>query len=433
MFPLPSSARRWLALASILLLPTWAAAQGMDIESHYSPLNQQREARAATEFIILHTTEGPAIGSLEKLRRYGEAHYMVDTAGKIYRIIERHRIATHAGRSMWLGKTNLDNISIGIEIVGYHDREPTAAQSRAVRELIRQLRGIYRIPDERVLPHSMVAYGQPNRWHTQAHRGRKRCGMLMGTTGVRRQLGLLTKPAYDPDVRAGRLIVADPELSKVLFGPDVRAGVPAPTPAPRQVAQPVPVVPIAPGVAIPVRKSAPEVITATRSAWDIARERYNTADTLYEFPDGKVFRGNQITAWNKIPRGTLVRMQNSTIESENVEERVQVIGRDGRNAFEIAGEAFQKEETIYFLPGGEVKTGKTLTRDQLDQLPNGTGMLVGYAQAGVIGAKKRAFDLCGPRWNLANTFYRLPDGTMRTGDEMNEKNIPNRTLVFLPR
>ncbi len=34
----------------------------------------------------------------------------------------------------------------------------------ALKELIGELQRIYHIPDERVLTHSMVAYGKPNRW-----------------------------------------------------------------------------------------------------------------------------------------------------------------------------------------------------------------------------------------------------------------------------
>src|SRR5690606_25227781 len=143
--------------------------------------------------------------------------YLVDIDGVVTRIIQRDRIAMHAGRSMWNGKTNLDNISVGIEIVGYHDKPITAAQKQALQELIRQLKAIYKIPDSKVLPHSMVAYGRPNRWHPVSHRGRKRCAMLLARDDLRREIGLHSKPAYDPDVRAGRLKVADAYLNTVLF------------------------------------------------------------------------------------------------------------------------------------------------------------------------------------------------------------------------
>jgi len=69
-----------------------------------------------------------------------------------------------------------------------------------------------------VVCHSHVAYGAPNKWHRCKHRGRKRCGMLFSMPSMRRRLGLRAKPAYDPDVRARRLVQADPYLAKVLYG-----------------------------------------------------------------------------------------------------------------------------------------------------------------------------------------------------------------------
>lgn len=403
---------RWIKLWTVwvLLALCWIpVGRGLEIESHYSPLNRKRELRKSTEFIILHTTEGGATGSLEKLRRYGEAHYMVDTNGKVTRIISRDRIAYHCGRSMWNGKTNLDDHSVGIEIVGYHDKPLTRAQISALRELLRQLQAIYGVPDSRVLPHSMVAYGRPNRWHPYTHRGRKRCAMLLSQDNLRRELGLTSKPRFDPDVRVGRLKVADAYLNTLLFASQPETDRPAPT------------------VAVP---SAPDLIARGRSAWDIARENYNSPGTTYFFPDGSVKTGDAISDWNRIPPGTRVQIDQKSSEATSALERVQVVGRDGVSASEIAGAAISHETTIYFLPDGMVRKGTELTTAQLLDLPEGTGMLVGYVHGGSIRSNRRAFDICGPRWNLPTTFYRFPDGEMWSGGEVDERGIPIGTLVF---
>jgi hypothetical protein len=42
--------------------------------------------------------------------------------------------------------------------------------------------------------------------------------MLFAMPSVRERLNLKSKPAYDPDVRAKRLIVGDPYLNRVLYG-----------------------------------------------------------------------------------------------------------------------------------------------------------------------------------------------------------------------
>jgi len=379
---------------------------GLNIESRYSPLNRKRAPRKSTDYIILHTTEGGAAGSLAKLRKYGEAHYLVDRKGKVTRIISRDRIAYHSGRSMWNGRTSLDNHSIGIEIVGYHDKPLTPAQTAAVRELLRQLQAIYGVPDSKVLPHSMVAYGRPNRWHRYSHRGRKRCAMLLARDDVRRDLGLTSKPRFDPDVRAGRLRVADPYLERVLY-----TIIPVANPA-------------------EVSQLASDMIARGRSAWDIARENYNAASTTYVFPNGTRRKGDTITDWNRIPPGTKVIMDEQRAEATSALERVQVIGRDGGSASEIAGAALAQESTIYFLKNGAVRQGSKMSAAQLLTLPAGTRMLVGYVHGGSIRSNRSAFDICGPRWNLPTTFYRLPDGDIKSGAEMNERGIPNGTMVF---
>lgn len=401
----PSAAALGLCAALWLCLAP-GAAMGLRIENRWSPRNAHRPLRPATEYIILHTTEGASAGSLRKIRENGEAHYFVDTNGEVYRIVHRDRIATHAGRSMWEGRTNIDRWSIGIEIVGYHDRHVTEAQFRALRELLAQLQRIYGIPDENVMPHAMVAYGAPNRWHRRSHRGRKRCGMLFATSEVRRKIGLTGKPRFDPDVRAGRLVEADPCLARVLFG---RGGVPA-------------------TLLAEVRQADGQVIAPGRSAWDIARDRYDSASVRYVFPNGKELRGDEVRDWRAIPAGTRVVLAEA--ERENEFERVREIGRDGDTAEVIAGDETRLPTTIYFLPDGRIRRGNELSEAETNALPRGTGMLVGYVDGGYVTRTRSAFDICGNRWNHPSTFYRFADGSIRPGHRLDEGLIPRNTRVF---
>lgn len=208
---------RAFALAMFFFIALNAAA--IDASNRYlSPRNPERNVRASTELIILHTTEAPARGSLNKLSDRGECHYCVTENGVIYRIIERDREAFHAGRSMWNAKEDVDKYSIGIECVGYHDKPMPAVQIAAIKKLVKELKSMYKLSDDKVICHSHVAYGAPNRWQKKAHRGRKRCGMQFAMPSARRALELKTRPAYDPDTRAKRLVVGDPYLEKVLYG-----------------------------------------------------------------------------------------------------------------------------------------------------------------------------------------------------------------------
>jgi len=412
---------RYLRLAVAVLITAFgvaacageAAARRLKISDLYSPLNDKRPVRPETRYIILHTTEGELQGSLRKVRQYGEAHYFVTPSGEVFRIIHHQRIATHAGRSMWEGRSTIDNYSIGIEVVGFHDRDITEAQYTDLRELLRQLKSLYRIKDENVLTHSMVAYGRPNRFHPNKHRGRKRCGMIFAHPDVRRRLGLIAAPVRDPDVAAGRLVVADPELQGFLYQP--------PT-----------------ALTASTLSGDPMVIAKGINAWRIARERYDDPATVYVYPDGRRLRGNEITQWENIPAGTRVLFLEGEQEREQEFEGFLEIGRDGNTVQDLAGELYSDANTIYFFPDGLIRTGAELSRTPafrklLSSPPKGTRVLVGYVYGGYVQPRRPPSRIAGSKWNYPSTFYRLPDGRILSGDEIDDKAIPPRTLVFMLR
>ena len=301
-----------LILALLAVPSVFAISASM---RYRSPRNPERRVRDSTELIVLHTTEAPARSSLNKLSDRGEAHFCVTEEGGVYAIVDRDRVAFHAGRSMWNGKEDVDNFSIGIECVGYHDKPMPMAQLAAIRGLVKDLQKMYRIPDERVVCHSHVAYGSPNKWQRRKHRGRKRCGMLFAMPSVRRVLELRMRPAFDADTRAGRLVVGDDYLKGVLYGrTDTMTAVykppkpPAPpkpavksTPKPAKPKAAIAAKPAVPSASLP--KSAAQLksmgyvvkgkVSKTTSASKIAGVKWNAPDTYYTIRD-KVFPGNVI-------------------------------------------------------------------------------------------------------------------------------------------
>jgi hypothetical protein len=392
----------------LLIVATAAlAAGGLNISNRWSGLNRYRDTRPRTDFIILHTTEGGDRSSVDRIRRRGLAHYVVLRDGRVYRVIRRQKVAIHAGRSMWDGVDNLDRRSIGIEVVGYHNKPITAKQTAALKELISQLQKIYDIDDDHVLTHSMVAYGKPNRWHRKNHRGRKRCGMQFATPEVRRKLGLDERPLFDPDVRAGRLIEADPYLAKILYAPDDK-------PRPQLAA------------------TEDNTITATRSAWYIAREDYDAPTTIYVFPRGTRKRGDQIRDWSMIPPGTKV-----LLEQESTPVAVPVIPPSyltlGPNqaASKVAGHAHDDYSTVYVLPSGRVKRGDSLSQRDFRRLPPGTRIFLGMEYAGKVTPQKSAFQICGPQYKDPATVYVFPSGRVKRGNTIREDRIPRGTLVLI--
>lgn len=404
--------QRWLCLAGLLFVGSLLATDAVDaaklrISNRYSPLNRERQVRRNTDFIILHTTEGGDRPSLERIRRGGLAHYVVMRDGRVHRVISRKRLARHAGRSMWNGVQNMDHHSIGIEVIGYHNKPLKDAQITALAELLRQLQSIYGIPDDHVLTHSMVAYGKRNRWHKHAHRGRKRCGMQFASPALRQRLGLESRVLSDPDVAAGRLIVGDPYLAMVLYQPDDGA---AAVLAQAEFAGP-----------------GATTVSARRSAWFIAREAYDDPSTIYVFPSGRKRRGDEINDWSRLPTGTRVLL-GQAVPAPTVTWRT--LGRDGNSAIEIAGAAYADGGTLYVRPNGRIQCGNKMTERDFRRLPPGTRVFVGFEYAGKVTSGTTAYDLCGPAFRRDSTLYLLPSGRVKTGDQISENLIPGGTHIL---
>jgi N-acetylmuramoyl-L-alanine amidase len=128
-----------------------------------SPNFDQRQG--PPDMVVLHYT-GMATGAaaLDRLRDPAakvSAHYVVEEDGQVYALVAEERRAWHAGRSFWKGQTDINAVSIGIEIVnpghefGYRDFP--GAQIEAVIGLLDAVRGRWTIPDGRILGHSDVA------------------------------------------------------------------------------------------------------------------------------------------------------------------------------------------------------------------------------------------------------------------------------------
>lgn len=99
--------------------------------------------------VVLHSSYNPnggeAYGVSELVKIYESygvsAHYLIDRGGKIYRLVEDKNIAYHAGASkMPDGRQDVNNFSIGIELMNKEDTEFTKAQYEAVNDLTAYLK-----------------------------------------------------------------------------------------------------------------------------------------------------------------------------------------------------------------------------------------------------------------------------------------------------
>lgn len=117
--------------------------------------------------IVLHSSYNPNggdpydVSALVKIyESYGvSAHYLIDRGGKIYQLVNDANIAYHAGVSkMPDGRQDVNNFSIGIEIMNQEDTSFTNAQYEAVNALITSLKKQYSIKN--VVGHSDIAPGR---------------------------------------------------------------------------------------------------------------------------------------------------------------------------------------------------------------------------------------------------------------------------------
>jgi hypothetical protein len=178
------------------------------------------------------------------------------------------------------------------------------------------------------------------------------------------------------------------------------------------------------------------VIAKGVNAWRIAREKYDDPATVYMYPDGRRLRGNEIREWESIPAGTRVLFLDGEQEREQEFEGFLEIGKDGNTVRDLAGDLYADATTIYFFPDGLIRTGAELSRTTslrrlLNAPPKGTRLLVGYVYGGYVQPGRSASRIACKKWNYPSTFYRLPDGRILSGDEVDDKAIPARTLVFM--
>lgn len=83
-------------------------------------------------------------------------HYIIGRDGIIHRLVPDTTIAYHTSKSkMPDGKTNINDFSIGIELINTETDSPTAAQYRALNQLVSFLKSVY--PIENILGNNQIS------------------------------------------------------------------------------------------------------------------------------------------------------------------------------------------------------------------------------------------------------------------------------------
>lgn len=134
----------------------------MNIIKKPSPNFDEREGENPSLILLHYTGMKTAQEALERLTDESSkvsAHYTIDENGDVYNHVDEGKRAWHAGKSYWQRETNINAVSIGVEIVnlghefGY--KKFPDEQIKAVKTLCLDIQNRHDI--EQVLAHSDVA------------------------------------------------------------------------------------------------------------------------------------------------------------------------------------------------------------------------------------------------------------------------------------
>ena len=136
------------------------------VKTHFPAVAQNFRQK----YLILHYTVLPDDKSVTVLTQQSvSAHYLVNNLGdnEIYQLVDENKRAYHAGVSAWRSDKNLNDTSIGVEIVnmgykadaaGLKTFEPFSdEQVKKVAALAKDIVTRYQIPATNVLAHSDIA------------------------------------------------------------------------------------------------------------------------------------------------------------------------------------------------------------------------------------------------------------------------------------
>jgi N-acetylmuramoyl-L-alanine amidase len=121
------------------------------------------DARRPNLVVLHHTSNGSlekALATLTDPARKVSAHYLVGRDGRIVRLVEEKERAWHAGESWWGGNTDVNSVSIGIELDNDGFEPFAEAQIDALLGLLADILRRHGIPGANVVGHADIAPGR---------------------------------------------------------------------------------------------------------------------------------------------------------------------------------------------------------------------------------------------------------------------------------
>jgi len=137
----------------------------MYLDHSYTSPNYSSRGGADVAQITIHTTEGAYPSDVEWLcnpQTSGQyspvsCHYVVAPGGLIHQIVDDIYAAWHAGSGSWLGVTDVNKVSIGIEVSHLQGQPYPSGQIAATTELVAYLIDLHGIAQAGIAAHRWVA------------------------------------------------------------------------------------------------------------------------------------------------------------------------------------------------------------------------------------------------------------------------------------
>ncbi len=138
----------------------------MQITKYYSKnFNKNSRSNKSITMIIIHYTgmqsERESLRRLSNPKSKVSAHYLISRNGKIFKMIDEQKIAWHAGKSRWKNYVNLNQNSIGVELVNKGHKNGYQSfpkkQIIALINLCKKIKSKYKIKNKFILGHSDIA------------------------------------------------------------------------------------------------------------------------------------------------------------------------------------------------------------------------------------------------------------------------------------
>jgi len=130
-----------------------------------SPNANDRPDGTTIDMLVLHYTGMPtgaaALNRLCDPAGQVSAHYVIEEDGTVYRLVPEEKRAWHAGLASWRGHRDINNRSIGIELVNpghqFIYRDFPDSQIASLKMLARDILDRHPIPARNVVGHSDIA------------------------------------------------------------------------------------------------------------------------------------------------------------------------------------------------------------------------------------------------------------------------------------